>query len=78
VDGFRRSSPRNEILKSLGTECLGTEEVLSKRFKAILTVVGIIETNEAVVCAHLAQGRLEICELPGHANNLESLQTDIL
>lgn len=34
VDDFRRRSPRNEILKSLGTECLITEQVLSKRSKA--------------------------------------------
>ena len=39
VDGFRRRSPRNEILKSLATECLGTEQVFSKRSKARATFV---------------------------------------
>ena len=78
VDGFRRRSPRNRIVKSLGTECLSTEQVLSKRSKTKTHSVWIIQTNEPVVCIHFVQGRPEICERSGQANNLVPLQTNIL
>jgi len=65
VDGFRKRSSRNETVKSLGIECLGTEQVLSKRSKARLTVCGIIQAIEPVVCTHFVQGRPEICGRPG-------------